>query len=175
MAGRMPGGMDGVEVFVFCEEAGFGEWAIAGVELEESGREIFGIEFWQGEEGVFPFLFVEKNGDVWELLETTDVVEVEMGEDDGGGGKVFGGELERETFFGFYFEFELGANVSVDEGATGFEITGVHDGGVEAGVDQEGAFGVFDNGHADGEPFGEGGIEDGVQDREFVMETGGSK
>ena len=74
-----------------------------------------------------------------------------------------------------YVEFELSSHEPVHEEARGAEVAFVVDFGAFAGVDEEDAFGVFDGQDPDGEPFGEVGVEEGVDGGGEAFEAGGAE
>lgn len=69
----------------------------------------------------------------------------------------------------------MGGDKFFDEPTGGTEIGRVVDVRADTGVDEEGAFGVLDDGDPDGEPFGEFSVEDGIGEGEFIVEAGLTK
>lgn len=84
MAVGMAGGMDEGEVFGWGEPGGVLEGADGLVEGYEVGMEPVWVESWEGAEWVVPFWpgHIDRRG--WKVIEAVGVVEVEVGEDDGG-------------------------------------------------------------------------------------------
>lgn len=109
------------------------------------------------------------------MIKTVGVVEVEMGEDDGGDAVY--GEVERcqltvDLLVAGDREFELGAYKPTGKAAGGFEPCRVGGFRAFASVDDEGAFGVLDDHYPDGQPVGETAVEDAVDKGEGAFETG---
>jgi len=150
--------------------AGFLKRTFGAVEVEEGRFETGRVEGWECAEGMQPFLPVKENRDILKVGQAADMIEVEMGEEDGIRGQLVIGELLMDLFVGADVEPELGVKIAPDEGAG--EVVGVIDPGAEAGIYEEDPFGVLDNGDPDGQPFGEAGVEDRVEEREPVMEPG---
>ena len=106
------------------------------------------------------------------------MVKVQVSEDDRFDGcyrDVECGELPVDSFVGAYREFKLSSEVPVGEEALGFEITGLRDDCTHTGVDDENPFGMLDDHRPDRQPFGEMGVEDGIDDREAVFQAGFAK
>jgi len=158
--------------------AGVWEWVEWGIQVEKGRLESGWIELFQCTGGAFPFFSIEKDGGLGEMAETAGVIEVQVGEDDGFYRRdrdVEFYQLLIDAIVGSYAKPELGSHVSCYCEARGFEITRAADGGVEAGVDDKGAIGVFDDQYPDGDPLREAAVKDGVEDRKFVAEAGLAK
>ena len=123
---------------------------------------------------MFCFLFVDEDWGIWEVIESIGVIEVEVGEDDGGytfERDLFCFKLAVDLVIAVDGEFVLRGAIPISEQAFAFEVIFVVDFGAFAGVDEEYAFGVFDGHNPDGEPFGEAGVDDGVDGGEWGFPT----
>ena len=78
--------MDEDEAFVCGQGAGFLKGTFAGIEIEKGGFKAGWVEVWKRAEGMLPFLAVQEDREVGKPGQAADVIEVEMGEDDGGWG-----------------------------------------------------------------------------------------
>ncbi len=75
-------GVDENEALIGGKRVGFYPGTERDVEIEQGGFESRRIEFWQGAEGVLPFLAVQQDGSFGEVVQAADMVEVEVREDD---------------------------------------------------------------------------------------------
>lgn len=127
---------------------------------------------------MLPFLAVEVYGGCREMIEAVRVVKMQVGEDHCG--DFFDRNLQVlqlavDLLLAGYVEFELSSHEPACEEARGAEVAGLFDFGAFAGVDEEDAFGVFDDHDPDGEPFGEVGVEEGVDGGGEAFEAGGAE
>lgn len=127
---------------------------------------------------VLPFPGVEVYGGCREMTEAVRMVEMQVGEDHCGDFvdrnlEVL--QLTVDLLVAGDVEFELSSHEPAHEEARGAEVAGLFDVSAFAGVDEEDAFGVFDGQDPDGEPFGEVGIDDGVDGGGEAFEAGGAE
>jgi len=109
------------------------------------------------------------------MIEAVGVIEVEVGEDDGGDlsdGDLECSQLAVDLLVAGDREFELGVVEPGGEQTIGAKIAGAGDGCAFAGVDEEDAIGVLDDEGPDRQPGGESSIEDEIRDGEETGEAG---